>query len=148
MLLRFKIWPRCVVLNSLQFHKHFRIENCFWILIWRQWKRSILIVYLTVVLLGLAGYEMVNNQWGVEVGNDHLIHPASPSRITVLLKPNNESLWMKKRKKEKEGDRKNIDYTTQRKNGRKMFPWIKLFKVQTARSACRKRRIQFYENVF
>ena len=29
MILRFKIWPRCVVLNSLQFHKHFGIEICF-----------------------------------------------------------------------------------------------------------------------
>ena len=26
MLLRFKILPKCVVLNSLQFHKHFGIE--------------------------------------------------------------------------------------------------------------------------
>ena len=25
MVLRFKIWPRCVALNSLQFHKHFGI---------------------------------------------------------------------------------------------------------------------------
>ena len=29
MLLRFKIWPRCVVLNSVQFHRHFGIEICF-----------------------------------------------------------------------------------------------------------------------
>ena len=28
MFLHFKIWPRCVVLNSLQFHKHFGIKIC------------------------------------------------------------------------------------------------------------------------
>ena len=39
----FKIWPRSVVLNPLQFHKHFTIEICYLLLlnfdmadIWRQ----------------------------------------------------------------------------------------------------------------
>ena len=27
MLLPFKIWPRCVVLNSIQFHKHFGTDQ-------------------------------------------------------------------------------------------------------------------------
>ena len=33
MLLGFKIWPRSVVLNPLQFHKHFGIEICYLLLL-------------------------------------------------------------------------------------------------------------------
>ena len=33
MLWSFKIWPRWVVLYSLQFHKHFGIEICFFMLL-------------------------------------------------------------------------------------------------------------------
>ena len=33
MLLGFKIWPKSVVLNPLQFHKHFGIEICYLLLL-------------------------------------------------------------------------------------------------------------------
>ena len=33
MLLGFQIWPRSVVLNPLQFHKHFGIEICYLLLL-------------------------------------------------------------------------------------------------------------------
>ena len=43
--------------------------------------------YLTIILRGRAGYELINNQRGAQrrVGYDYS-YPASPSRIIVLLK--------------------------------------------------------------